>query len=184
MTVLKKKGTTKINELATEERPTKLEIPNSNLGGDMDGMGDLDNAPMPPMGADDMGGEDPMGSPNDMGGEPPMNDMGEDPNGMENPDMGNGEDDELMDIINSLSIEDKAAVTKYAKSMADDSEGGEEPMGDMQDMGGNMSMESIRNYKHIIDEVVDSVLNDTDYRDEEKLPKAYRKLTNPYISPL
>ena len=131
----------------------------------MDGMGDLDNAPMPPMGADDMG----MGGP--MGDEPPMDD----------PNMGNGEDDELMNIINNLSIEDKAAVTKYAKSMADDSNGGnEEP----QDMGGDMSMESRRSLKNIIDEALNDVINDREgtKRDERKLPKNLRKSGSPFTS--
>ena len=164
MTVLKKKETSKLTEAFFEERPTKLEIPDSTLGGDVDGMGDLDNAPMPPMGADDMGGEDP----NAMGEEPPMG--GEEPMG--------GEDDELMGIINGLSIEDKAAVTKYAKSMVDDSEGGEMPQGDMP-------MESRVNMKSIIDETINDVL---DYgvgttRPQKKLPRAYRDMVSPFISP-
>ena len=187
LSVLKKKESVKINEWVEEERPTKLEIPNSNLGGDMDGMGDLDNAPMPPMGADDMGGEgqmaDPMGgAPNDMGNEPPMegpDDMGGDPNATEGPDMGNGEDDELMDIINNLSIEDKAAVTKYAKSMADNSEGG------APDMGGEMPMESRVNYRHIIDEVIEDMFDNKDgiTRPQKKLPKEYNRFSSPFMKP-
>lgn len=135
------------------------------MGGDMDGMGDLDNAPMPPMGLDDMGGEDPMGgAPDDMGGEPPMD----------------GEDDELMNIINGLSIEDKAAVTKYAKSMADDSEGAEDPM-----MGGEMPMESKRGMKSIIDEVLNDVLDNQEgtKRPEKKMPRQYRDMEMPFKSP-
>ena len=135
------------------------------MGGDMDGMGDLDNAPMPPMGLDDMGGEDPMGgAPDDMGGEPPMD----------------GEDDELMNIINGLSIEDKAAVTKYAKSMADDSEGAEDPM-----MGGEMPMESKRGMKNIIDEVLNDVLDNKEgtKRPEKKMPRQYRDMEMPFKSP-
>ena len=147
------------------------------MGGDMDGMGDLDNAPMPPMGPDDMGGEDPMGgAPDDMGGEPPMDDPmgGEDPNAM------GGEDDELMNIINGLSIEDKAAVTKYAKSMANDSEGGEDPMmGSAPDMGGEMPMESRRSMKSIIDEVIDDVFKSTK-RDEDRLDRLNRKFESPF----
>ena len=86
----------------------------------MDGANGLDGAPMPPMGADNMGGDDPMmGDPNAKGGDP-MGEMPQDPNA-----MGGTDDDELMNIVNGLSIEDKAAVTKYAKSMADDSEGEE-----------------------------------------------------------
>lgn len=135
------------------------------MGGDMDGMGDLDNAPMPPMGLDDMGGEDPMGgTPDDMGGEPPMD----------------GEDDELMNIINGLSIEDKAAVTKYAKSMADDSEGAEDSM-----MGGEMPMESKRGMKSIIDEVLNDVLDSQEgtKRPEKKMPRQYRDMEMPFKSP-
>ena len=144
------------------------------MGGDMDGMGDLDNAPMPPMGPDDMGGEDPMANP--MGGEPPMDDPmgGEDPNAM------GGEDDELMNIINGLSIEDKAAVTKYAKSMADDSEGAEDPM-----MGDEMPMESKRGMKNIIDEVLNDVLDNQEgtKRPEKKMPRQYRDMEMPFKSP-
>ena len=135
------------------------------MGGDMDGMGDLDNAPMPPMGLDDMGGEDPMGgAPDDMGGEPPMD----------------GEDDELMNIINGLSIEDKAAVTKYAKSMADDSEGAEDPM-----MGDEMPMESKRGMKSIFVEVLNDVLDSQEgtKRPEKKMPRQYRDMEMPFKSP-
>jgi len=183
LTVLKKKETSKLNEWAFEERPTKLEIPNSSpLGGDMDGMGDLDNAPMPPMGADDMAGEDPMGGegPDDMGGDMGA-DMPQDDMGGEEP-MDGGEDDELMDIINNLSIEDKAAVTKYAKSMANDSEGGEMPQDDM----GAMPMESKRNMKRIIDEVFNDVFDNKEgtKRPEQKLSSDYRNRNiKPWTSP-
>ena len=152
-----------------------MEIPNSNpLGGDMDGMADVDNAPMPPMGADDMGMEDP-----NMGGEMPMDNQ--DPMGGEDPNaMNGGEDDELMDIINNLSIEDKAAVTKYAKSMADDSEGGEDP-----NMGDDMPMESIRSIKSIIDETINDVLDDREgtKRPEKKMPRQYKGMSSPFKSP-
>ena len=157
------------------------------MGGDMDGMGDLDNAPMPPMGADNMGGEDPMsdpmgGAPDNMGGESPMDDPmgGGDTNAM------GGEDDELMNIINGLSIEDKAAVTKYAKSMANDSEGGEDPMmGSAPDMGGEMPMESRRNVRSIIDEVLNDVLDNKEgtKRPEKKMPRQYRDMEMPFKSP-
>jgi hypothetical protein len=144
------------------------------MGGDMDGMGDLDNAPMPPMGPDDMG----MDDPNAMGGADPM---GEDPNGMGGQDPNAmGGDDELMNIINGLSIEDKAAVTKYAKSMADDSNGEETP-----DMGGEMPMESRRNVMNLIDEVINDVLDNREgtKRPEKKLPKQYRNVEMPFKSP-
>ena len=159
----------------------------------MDGMGDLDNAPMPPMspdgGMDDpMGGEGPDdmgGAPDDMGGEPPMG--GEDPMGGDEPmddpmggegpdDMGgNSDDDELMSIIDGMSTEDKAAVIKYAKSMVDD-----EPQG-----GDEMPMESFRHYKGIIDEVINDVVDDQEgiTRPSKKLPKEYKGMRSPFKSP-
>ena len=150
------------------------------MGGDMDGMGDLDNAPMPPMGSDDMGmNNDPMGGGDDMDmQEPPMG--GEDQ--MQEPPMG-GEDDELMSVVNNLSTEDKAAVLKYAKSMADDSEGGEQepPMGD----DGQMPMESRMSYRNLIDETINDVIDDYKgtERPNKKLPKEYRSMNNPFKSP-
>ena len=143
-------------------------------------MGDLDNAPMPPMGADDMGMNDPMG-----GGEPPMDDPnamsdqnpmgGGDPNAMgaENP-----EDDELNNIVDGMSAEDKAAVVKYAKSIADDSNAAPQD--------GGMPMESTFNYKGIIDEVINDVLNDYEgtKRPEKAMPKEYRNQPlTPFQSP-
>ena len=132
----------------------------------MDGMGDLDNAPMPSMGAEDMGMEDPMG-----GGEPPM----EEPNG-EEPMGGSPEDDELDSIVNGMSAEDKAAVVKYAKSIADDA----------APQGGEMPMESTINYKGIIDEVINDVLDGKEgtKRLEDRMPKEYRNQpTTPFQSP-
>lgn len=152
-----------------------MEIPNSDpLGGDMDGMGDLNNAPMPPMGADNMGMEDPMGGadPNAMGGQDPM--------GGEQPPMNGGDDEELMNIVDGMSTEDKAAVIKYAKSMADDSQGAEDP-----NMGGEMPMESIHSFKDIIDETINDVLNDKEgtKRHEKKMPKEYKGIKSPFKSP-
>ena len=144
----------------------------------MDGMGDLDNAPMPPMGADDMG----MGDPNAMGGEMPM----DDPNAMgeEDPNAMNGsDDDELMNIVNGMSTEDKAAVIKYAKSMADDSEGAapQDPS-----MGGEMPMESKKGMRNIIDEVINDLLDDNEgtKRPEKKMSRDYRGKTMPFKSPM
>jgi len=150
----------------------------------MDGANGLDGAPMPPMGADNMGGDDPMadpmmGDPNAMGGDP-MDGMPQDPNA-----MGGTDDDELMNIVNGLSIEDKAAVTKYAKSMADDSEGEDPMMGGMPQGNGEMPMESKRSLKNIIDEVMNDVLNDREgtKRPEKKMPKEYRDMEMPFKSP-
>ena len=155
-----------------------MEIPNSDpLGGDMDGMGDMNNAPMPPMGADDMGMEDPMGGdPNAMGGQDPM----ADPMGGEQPPMNGGDDDELMNIVDGMSAEDKAAVIKYAKSMADDSQGAQDP-----NMGGEMPMESRRSFKDIIDETINDVLDSKEgtKRPEKKMPKEYKGMNNPFKSP-
>ena len=130
-------------------------------------MGDLDNAPMPPMGADDMGMNDPMG-----GGEPPMDDQ--------QPPMegGNMEDNELDSIVNNMSAEDKAAVVKYAKSIADDS--------DAMPQDGGMPMESTFNYKGVIDEVINDVLDGHEgtKRPEKKMPKEYRNQPmTPFQSP-
>lgn len=140
----------------------------------MDGMGDLDNAPMPPMGADDMGMNDPM---NDSmgGGEPPMDDQ-QPP--MDNEMGGNPEDDELNSIVDGMSAEDKAAVVKYAKSIADDS--------NAMPQDGGMPMESTFNYKGIIDEVINDVLDDYEgtKRPEDTMPKEYRNQPiTPFQSP-
>jgi hypothetical protein len=146
------------------------------MGGDMDGMGDLDNAPMPPMGPDDMGGEDPMGgAPDDMGGEPPMD---------ENPLMGGDdlsqEDNEVLDVANNLTTKDKATWLEYGKSMEkDDSDEVPEPM------GGEMPMESKRGMKSIIDEVLNDVLDSQEgtKRPEKKMPRQYRDMEMPFKSP-
>ena len=155
-------------------------------------MGDLDNAPMPPMGADDdMGMDDPMGgAPDDMGGdEPPMegpDDMGgEDPMGGpddmgddEPPMGGDSDDDELMSIVDGMSTEDKAAVIKYAKSMVDDSS-------DDMPQDGGMPMESFRSYKRVIDEVINDVLDKQEgtTRPGKKTPKEYNGMKSPWKAP-
>ena len=175
-TVLKKKGLSNIFESVFEERPTKLEIPNDTpLGGEMDGMDDMDNAPAPPMGSD-IGMEDPMGG-NDAAPMDDPNAMGDDPMAGDEP-MGN-EDGELMDIIDNLSIEDKAAVTKYAKSMVDDSNG------EMPQDENPMPMESRRSFKSIIDETINDVLDNKEgtKRPEKRMPKQYRGINNPFKSP-
>ena len=153
------------------------------MGDSMDGMDDMNDAPMPPMGADDNIGMDDNPLMDDEGMAPPMDDdENQDPMGDEDmspmDDNGdtpiNGEDDELMDIINNLSIEDKAAVVKYAKSMTDDSKGDD-----------NMPMESKRNMRDMIDEVINDVLDDKEgtKRPEKKMPKAYRNMEMPFKSP-
>ena len=78
-----------------------------SIGMEEPSMG-VDMNSMPPM------GEDPtIGADQSMGDDGSMDDI---------PQQGQDQDDdEIMNIINSLSIEDKAAVEKYAKSMVDDS---------------------------------------------------------------
>jgi hypothetical protein len=164
----------------------------------------MDDGPMPPMddsgmdmgpdpmagGPDDMGDPDDMGGPdpNDMGGEDPMggdpddmggpDDMG-DPDDIGGPDDAGGspEDDELTNIINNLSIEDKAAVTKYAKSMVDDS----------SDEGGIMP-ESRFSFSRIIDETLNSIMykkkDNGIKRPEKKLNSRQRDNKSlPFVSP-
>ena len=81
-----------------------------------------------------------------------------------------------MDIINSLSIEDKAAVEKYAKSMVDD---------DKPSASDDMPMESrVSRFKNLVDETINSFLYDDDEDDRvERLPKEYKSLSNPFKSP-
>lgn len=149
----------------------------------MDGMADF-NTPAPPMGSEPMMDDQMMGEP-DMGGE------------MEDPGMetgGNQEDDELMNVINSLSMEDKAAVLKYAKSMSDGNEGAEMPTD--AEMGGdpgvaapdqNQMPESRGLFGKIIDETINSIKGKKDNgikRPEKDLSKKYRdKKDNPFVSP-
>lgn len=154
---------------------------------------------MPPMDFGDqdmdMGNEPPMdigGDPNamgedpnmDMGGDDPGMNMGDDQNAPadnSNPDMGaepsgNQEDDELTNIINGLSIEDKAAVTKYAKSM-------------MSDSSDNQIPESRMNFRRIIDETINSIIGNDD-SDDNRAERPGKKLskrqvnnkTNPFVS--
>lgn len=127
-----------------------------DLGNDqMDGMGDqASDAGLPPMDDGDSDG---------------INDDGAD-------DNSNPEDNELMDIINSLSIEDKAAVEKYAKSMVDD---------DKSSASDDMPMESrVSRFKNLVDETINSFLYDDDEDDRvERLPKEYKNLSNPFKSP-
>lgn len=130
------------------------------MGGDVPPMDDSMMMPPPPP----MNQEPPMGT-DDM---PPM----DEPQG--------GEDDELMNVINSLSTEDKAAVLKYAKSMADDEPQDTPPMDDGQ--GGMPPMGESR----VIEAMRPSVNGDNDRRrDDKKLPKAIKnkKRKSPYISP-
>ena len=139
-----------------------MAIPNSDLGGNTGDMG-LDNTPMPPM---DAGGQD-MEL---MGGEAPMSPAPT--------QQGNSDDDELMNIVNGMSTEDKAAVIKYAKSMAE--EGGGTPPQEQQPMP-----EARTHVKDVVDETINSILDkNDDNRDVNELPKKYKgKKNNPFVSP-
>ena len=159
-----------------------MEIPNSNpLGGDVDGMGDLDNAPIPPMAADG-GMDEPIGdAPSGMGGEPPM---GDEPPMDEKPPMGGDdlsqEDNEVLDVANNLTTKDKATWLEYGKSMEKDgSDEAPEPM------EGEMPMESVNRYKMIIDEVINDVLDNQDgiTRPSKELPEEYEGFESPFKSP-
>ena len=142
-------------------------------------MGDLDNAPMPPIGPDgNMGMNDPMGGEDpSMGAEPPMG--GPEDMGGQDPSMGGGDDDELMNIVNGMSTEDKAAVIKYAKSMVDDSASGDD---------GGMMPESKFSFSRIIDETLGSLL---DKKKDNGIERPGKKLnskqrgnkSNPFVSP-
>ena len=139
---------------------------------------------MPPM-DDSMGMEDPsMGV--DMNSMPPMGEdptigadqsMGDDGSMDDMPQQGqNQDDDEIMNIINSLSIEDKAAVEKYAKSMTDDSSD--------NSSNDSMPMESrYRSIKPVIDETISSYLYDDEEERMQKLPKEYKGFKSPFKSP-
>ena len=134
-----------------------------SMGGDMNSM--------PPMGEDPTQDHSAMGADQSMGDDGSMDDM---------PQQGQDQDDdEIMNIINSLSIEDKAAVEKYAKSMTDDSS--ENSSND------SMPMESrYRSIKSVIDETISSYLYDDDDDEEErmqKLPKEYKGFKSPFKSP-
>ena len=112
-----------------------------------------------------------MGADQRMGDDGSMDDM---------PQQGQDQDDdEIMNIINSLSIEDKAAVEKYAKSMVDDSSD--------NSSNDSMPMESrYRSIKSVIDETISSYLYDDDDDEEErmqKLPKEYKGFKSPFKSP-
>ncbi len=90
--------------------------------------------------------------------------------GMDEPDMEDhdvnmpeedGDDnDELMDVVNGLSMEDKVAVLKYAKSLGDDN------IGDDKEMQFNESVKRKR------DDIINEIMNDIfNRRDGEKTTK-------------
>lgn len=103
--------------------------------------------------------DEPMG-----GGEPPMDDQtsGEDPLGGDMGGEQGGGADEISDIIGKLSLEDQAAVKKYAESLVSDN-GGEEdaPIG----------------------ESIEDITKRGEKRENNKIPRRYRgDDTNPFRS--
>ncbi len=136
----------------------------------MDGMADFD-APAPPMGS-----EPPMDDPmmgDDMGMED-QNAMGDQPTDT----SGNGENDELMNVINDLSMEDKAAVLKYAKSMADGNEGGEGQESNMMGDEQGQMPES----RSLFGKTINERIKKNDSKESGKRPEKKKPLTrrNPY----
>lgn len=112
---------------------------------DMPPMGDeMAQAPnnMPPM-------DEPQGG-DDM---PPM----DEPQGGDDMNGGNSDTQEIDDIFNQMSIEDKNAVIKYAKSMLDNGDDENE----MQDQGENMGMpmESRRYLSKRVNEICNGVFD-------------------------
>lgn len=134
----------------------------------------MDMPPAPPMGPDPMaGGEDPMGDPGM--GDP----MAGGDEGMPPAPPAGGDDDELTQVIDGLSMEDKAAVLKYAKSMADDNGGGEEQAPAPMPNESRMVRTTMR-------EMMKSVALPPEdrktERKEEKLSGKFGK-KNPFVSP-
>ena len=130
------------------------------------GMTPPDMGVAPDMGDPDMGGAPDMGEPNmeepDMGGAPDM----------EEPDNGGEEDDELMNVVNGLSMEDKVAVLKYAKSLGDDYPDNKED---------NQFNESVRrNRNAIVNEIVNDIFNRRD--GEKKTNREEKFIDNDEVS--
>ena len=109
----------------------------------------MDEPPMPPIGNEPPAPAQGMNEP-----EPPMTDapMGDEPK--------DGDNDEIMSLIDKLSIEDKLAAKKYIQSMVDDNDGGEENTEEAQES--DMPMESKKNIGELVNEIVNSVLADFD----------------------
>lgn len=146
------------------KRPTKLKIDGGPEG---EGM-DMDMPPAPPMDQPPMDQppmDDPMAGGDGMAPEPSA------PEG--------GEDDELMNLFNGLSIEDKAAAKKYIESMADKGEGEGAPQEPPMATEGRIVRTTMR-------EMLGSVALPKDERkterDEEKLPKKFTK-QSPFVTP-
>lgn len=151
-------------------------------GGSSEGMGEVDNAPLPPVSAPDTfepmgdnGEDDSSFNHNEL---PPLanNDNGDEKFNDDNDSLdgsNNSEDDELQDILSNLSIEDKAAVTKYAKSM-------------MKQKENDMPNENRKSIAKLIDETFNDIIKDTTFQTDRKkkeLPKRYQNVDMPFKSP-
>lgn len=89
-------------------------------------------------------------------------------------------DGEIMDIVNGLSLEDQAAVKKYAQSLQKDST----PQEPNEEGGDDMQMEGRRRLSKMVEESLGDVMNtdNGDDRPSKELPRAYkRSKRNPFI---
>ena len=147
-----------------------------------------------------MGGPDPMmGDPTAGGGMPPMGDEGspvdnEPPMGDGTEQNGDSQGDssdqqELDDIFNNASIENKNAILKYARSQTQNDEGGQNQG---QNDGGMPPMPNeSRDYKKdLVNEIVNGIIgdmndregNDGIKRNEKKITNKRIKRNNPFVS--
>lgn len=140
-------------------------------------MSDLDLQP-----EDSLGGEmnemPPFG--NDNEDLPPMDDNDNDK--LENGDGTEEDNDEGIEIYNSLPIEKKSAAIKYMKSMQDD----DSETDDKNQMESKMSID------HLVNEITNGIISDFDMNDrigekgikrnEKKIANKKLNLKNPFIS--
>lgn len=129
-------------------------------------MGGMDMMPEPPM--------PPMDDPN---AAPPMD---------EQPDNG-GDTQEIDDIFNQLSIEDKNALVKYGKSMmgknSDDSQG-DDANQPAEEMPAPPMQESKKNLNALIDEALDDILGTSNVKKRVENKRNDEYDNNPFVSPI
>ena len=151
-----------------------LKAPNSEEDNEMPQDMGFD---MPPMG-DEQG----MGSEPPMGNEPPSDDMSAD---LGEPDMGNEPEDEatrhIMNMLQALPEPDKRAAERYIESLGadngnDESDGGEEPMGNMPPQEVAMQESCVREFNNV-------AMNKRDiHRDYKKVGDDIPLTNNPFVS--
>ena len=116
---------------------------------------------------------------------PPMNDIGGEIQDTDMPSEGDGmqdiqtNNDEGIDIYNSLPVEKKSAAIKYMKSMQDDSSS--DSNDDKNKQQANMPMESKRSIEDLVTEITNGIINDFDMNDREGVKgtkRDERKITN------